>query len=827
MFHWNGQLLPPLVPFSLNPFMMKNIKMLLVMLAVMICSQAVYSQASLKRANKQYELSVFSEAVNSYKDVLRKNPDHREANVKIADCYRHLNQLEKAMPHYQSALANGGIESIYVFQYGLTLQGLGRYELAKKLFEKLAVNDPKFMIRGKHFAEACDFAMTPQGPARYKVTNEYLNKASADFGPAIFKGERVIYSSSRGDVSSRDSRNAPSGKTFGANRLLITQRDKNGYLEMPTALHAGFGTATNEGPVSYSNSGRMVAFTKNNYTEGVRQIPSSGLELTLYIAEVNSNGDWNNATPFPHNGTSYSTGYPSFSPDGKALFFSSDRPGGYGGFDIYVSYRVGNSWSAPENLGLTVNSLGNEISPFYDGQSLYLSSDFHKGFGGFDIFRAEESNGRWATLFHGGSGLNSSYDDYGFVFDGLQSIGYFVSNRAGGKGNEDIYKAEKETDNVVIKVSDASSGTPIAEASIDFADCEEEVYYTNDNGVFNFQMLEDLNCTVYIKKDGYMNTPLKLTSMGLKQSRTLEVQLTNLQNAYQGKTVNASNGRYLENVKIIANDQKTGNVTSVYSDSQGGYFISLKPNSAYLLRFSKPGFQDITLNVKTSLNDNRVLRNIDLLAVGATGKITTTSEPIMFSAPTPATAKNKTSSSKTIAPGYAIQVAALSNDMSGIGDYKDKLGDIGTVYSVNEGGKVKVRVGVFADRDDAVAIQKLVRAKGYNGAFIIIEKTREVTAVNKNTPAPKQYETPVAAVTDLKGYMIRLAAYSNLNFFDKGAVDDLGTPTYVPKGELTIVLLRGYSTPDDAYIALRKVKMRGYPEAYLVNYKNGEMKRVR
>ena len=277
------------------------------------------------------------------------------------------------------------------------------------------------------------------------------------------------------------------------------------------------------------------AFTKNNFKEGTRQIPSSGLELTLYIASVNENGDWTNATPFQHNGVDFSTGYPCFSPDGKALFFASDRSGGYGGFDLYVSYRVGNSWSAPENLGVTVNSLGNEITPFYDGLSLYFASDFHKGFGGFDIFRAEESNGRWATLYHGGQGLNSSYDDYGFIFDALHSVGYFVSNREGGKGNEDIYRAEKETDNVVIKVMDEATSAPIKDAVIDFVECEEGAYNTNSNGVFNFQMLEDLNCNVYIKKDGYLTETLKLTSMGLRQNRTLEVKLTNYANAYQGQ----------------------------------------------------------------------------------------------------------------------------------------------------------------------------------------------------------------------------------------------------------------------------------------------------
>lgn len=823
---------------------MKNIKVLLVLAAGILFSHAAFSQASLKRANKQYELSVFDQAVRSYQEVLQKNPDHREANVKIADCYRHLNELEKAVPHYQRALANGGIEAIYVFQYGLCLQGLGRYELAKNIFDKLAANNPKFATRGKQFSEACTFALSPQPPSRYEVANEYLNKASSDFGPALFGNGKVVYSSSRSDIKNRNSRNAPSGNTRGGNKLLVTQRDRNGYLESPIALHSGFSSSMNDGPVSYTNDGHWVAFTKNNFTEGVRQIPSSGLELSLYIAEADKNGDWNTATPFPHNGIDFSTGYPSFSPDGKALFFASDRPGGYGGFDLYVSYRIGNTWSAPENLGMTVNSLGNEITPFYDGTTLYFASDFHEGFGGFDIFRAEESNNRWATIFHGGTGLNSSYDDYGFVFDGLHSIGYFVSNRAGGKGNEDIYRVRKETDNVVIKVTDGSTGEPIDKATIDFSDCGEDSFSTNENGVFNFQLLDDLNCKVVVRKDGFLSEEMKITSVGLRQSRTLEVSLTNLKNAYQGKVVNADNGYYLEDVKIIATDQETGYQSSSYTDVQGSYFISLKPNASYLLRFSKPGYQDVTLNVKTTANDKRVLRNVNLLPVGASGSITTSSKPApanIETSPSPSPSSIRpapitpepaaTTTSKQLVSGYAIQVAAVKSDAD-ISNYLQKLGTIGTVYTVEEGGRKKVRVGIFQDKDDALALQKRVRAKGFDGAFLISEENREMPGSFKRYSSeiekrPAKNTSSASSPADLNGYMIRLAAYSNLDYFDKGTVDDLGTLTYVPKGKFTIVLLRGYDTIDDAFIALRKSKVRGYPEAYLVDYQNGEMTKVK
>ncbi|MEZ4960621.1 MAG: SPOR domain-containing protein [Saprospiraceae bacterium] len=804
---------------------MKIFKPLLSLLLLTLLANAMMAQAALKRANKQYELFAFAPAVESYKDVLSKNPNHLEANSKIADCYRMLNDLDKALPHYQAAVAQEGVEDIYRFQYGLTLQGLGRYDLAKSVFNDLANRSEAFRIRAKQFADACDFAKNNQDTPRFKITNEYANSPFTDFSPALFN-DRVVFASFRTDIRSRDSRSAPSTGDVSANRLFITQRDKNGFLETPVTLHSGFGIGTNEAPLSYSADGKWVAFTKNNFSDGVRQIPASGMELTLYLAQVNANGDWTTAAPFPHNGSGFSTGYPSFSPDGKALFFASDRAGGYGGFDLYVSYQVGNTWSAPENLGQAVNSLGNEISPFFDGASLYFSSDYHKGFGGFDIFRAEESAGRWSTIYHGGAGLNSSSDDYGFSFDAGRNVGYFVSNRPGGKGKEDLYKVEKETDNIVIKVTDAATGKPISDASVDFTTCGDKAYQTNLNGVFNFQLLDNLNCSISIGKDGYLPKQVAITSLGLRQNRTLEVALTNVGSAYQGKIFNGNNGYALDDVKIIATNTKSNEANATKSDMKGEYFIALMPNSSYLLRYSKAGFQDVSFTFKTGDNDTRMIQNIELLPVGfSAGGGKTDPVPTPAETPQEAVATNTTSSG-AITGGYAVQIASLTNDKTvTLSDYTAKAGAEGTVYMVEEGGRKKVRVGTFNTRDAAAAAQKNLRAKGFSGAFTVEESTRQ--AQTSEAPKQKPKEAPSQPAADeLKGYMVRLATVSNLNNFNRGTVDDVGEITLVPKGNLTIILLSGFDTRDAAETALRKARNRGFPEAYVVTSEKGELKKV-
>ncbi|MCU0345417.1 MAG: carboxypeptidase regulatory-like domain-containing protein [Saprospiraceae bacterium] len=834
---------------------MKIIRISTFLLLCFFLHSNLHGQAALKRANKQYELGTFNLAAQSYKDFLAKNPDNGEANGKLADCYRHLNQQEKAIPHYQTAISSGDSQDIYVFQYGLTLQELGRYELAKGVFTSLGEKSPAFKIRCKQFADACAFAMAAAGPAAYKVTNEFANSASFDFGPTFF-GEQVVYASGRTDIRGRDSRNAPSsGAGEGTNRLFITQRDKNGFLDVPTTLHAGFGVGMNEGPAAYSGDGQWVAFTRNNFIDGTRMMPSSGMELNLFIAQAKPDGDWDAPLAFPHNGVDFSTGYPCFSQDGKALYFSSDRPGGYGGFDIYVSYKVGSNWSTPENVGNAVNTIGNEITPFYDGNALFFASDYQKGLGGFDIFRAEDSNGRWATVYHGGPGLNSSNDDYGFVYNASRNIGYIVSNRPGGKGSEDLYRIIKETESVVIKVTDALTGAAVAGATIDFSDCGSPNQQTNVNGLFTFTLPENLDCSATVSKDGFSSKTLNITTLGLRQSRTLEVELNNNANAYTGKVVNGVNNKAVDGVRVIATNQANNEETAATTDASGSFGISLKPNVNYEIRYSKQGFKDFLTDFKPSASGQKNLDVAEIYPVGtgaSNAGSQTTKDTRPKDEPTPAsfeTADIPQGNTGKVVDGFAVQLAAGTTANPDLKPYQAKLGTLGTVYAVNEGGKIKIRLGVFESREAATAAQLKAKASGYTGAFIVADKGKVIAEGKKEAPKPTQQlknldakpNTSPAATPksvpatsnpakmtngDIEGYLVKLAAYRDLKNFDQNKVEDIGLVHFVKKGEFTIVALGGYDTKASALTGLEKARKQGFPGAILVTMDKGEMKKA-
>ncbi len=484
-----------------------------------------YSQSNLEetlaRANKQFDLNAFNLALRTYEQVLKEQPNNAQALARSGDCYFYLNRPQEALGWYERALQSNPAPSEVMFRYGRALMHTGDYVGAKKWFVAYtAVNS----TIGQHYAQMCDFALQmSRREGIYKVLNEPINTISSDFGPAFY-GDQLVYSSSRNDLKRRTSTKSSSDWTGSAyNQLFVTRRGPDGYLQNPTFLRDDLQNTFNDGPVSFSANKRRVAFCRNSFMDGTRQVSEKGMSLSLYIAEV-VEGKWINERAFPYNGSDYATGFPHLSADGNTLYFASDRPGGIGGWDLYVSTWNGSSWSTPKNLGAPINTPGNEITPFVDGDVLYFASDWHPGLGGFDIFRTELVEFGTPQVTHLGTGLNSSRDDYGFVFDAQSGIGYLTSNRPGGRGHEDIWQARKQVEEFVIEAVDEQR-RPVPFAEIDFSTCNATAgtRQTDATGRYTFQTpASRANCQVTVRKEGYRPASVPIRTGG---DRTLKVVL--------------------------------------------------------------------------------------------------------------------------------------------------------------------------------------------------------------------------------------------------------------------------------------------------------------
>ncbi len=485
-------------------------------------------QDELLRADKQFDLYAYNIARSSYEKVLQSDPNNARALARIADCYVQTNRPEEALPYYERATNAPGMDPEVMLRYGKALMMTGDYITAKTWFQFYAEGNPS---EGNHFANMCDYAIAASNKdALYIPKLEPLNTEAADYSPA-FLGDRVVYNSARTDIKRKTNAKSTTdwSGSSATNQPFVTQRNPaDGFLQKPEFLRSDLQNTYNEGPLSFSADGKKVVFCRNNYINGARQIAEKGLTMSLYTADVD-NGEWKNIRAFPYNGSDYATGFPNLSADGNTLWFASNRSDGMGGWDIYVSEWTGTTWSTPSNLGAPLNTPGNEITPFFDGENLFFSSDYHRGFGGLDVFRAELQAWQVSNIFHLGPGVNSSRDDYGFIFDAADNIGYLTSNRPDGRGNEDIWQVHKKLDEFVITVMDEYR-TPIADAEIDFSACGAGVMRTNASGQYSFAVTSgQADCNASVKKAGYQSSDVAIRSTGKKN---LTVTLNTAPEAY-------------------------------------------------------------------------------------------------------------------------------------------------------------------------------------------------------------------------------------------------------------------------------------------------------
>ena len=396
----------------------------------------VSAQSELRKAEKLLKLKAFDLAIKNYKSALAKHPDNASGHAQLGEAYLMTNQLLDALKSYEKAFSlEGNVESKYKLQYATALKKVGLYDLAESVFFEYASVDKDV---AHHMLASTEYAKSLlQQPDKYDIVSFGQNSKSADFGVTFYK-DQVVFCSFREDLKRENDKKNQSYIQKKGNQLFTVAQAGGGN---PDFLRPDYKEIYNIGPLSYSKDGGLVAFMRNTFTTGSNQIFSDESNMSIYVAFTTEDGDFTDEKPFPYNQIEYSYAFPNLGFDGSALYFASNRPGGLGGFDLYVSYFQEGKWSKPENLGPEVNTAGNEITPFFDGDQLYFASDFHFGLGGYDNFSATVNNGVWSQPQNLGKGINSPSDDYYLSPDLEGNTLYFSSNRLGGRGSDDIYIA--------------------------------------------------------------------------------------------------------------------------------------------------------------------------------------------------------------------------------------------------------------------------------------------------------------------------------------------------------------------------------------------------
>lgn len=262
----------------------------------------------------------------------------------------------------------------------------------------------------------------------WEVTPVVISPAGEDYAP-IFLDSGFVMSSVRETGGTITFTDAETNKPLSD---LFWVPYKNGVAGLPVIFSANLSTPVNEGPAAFTDGGNTICYTRNQVLpKKLANMRSANGEIGLFFA-TQKNGMWSMPEAFVHNNSKYSILHPTFSPDGRTLYFASDMPGGMGGMDLYRSQRTSPGWSAPVALGPEVNSASNEVYPrMHADGSLSFASDRSGGQGKLDIYTTTLEAGEWLSPIAMPAPVNGPGNDHGYTLLPGGRTALFCSDRNG------------------------------------------------------------------------------------------------------------------------------------------------------------------------------------------------------------------------------------------------------------------------------------------------------------------------------------------------------------------------------------------------------------
>ncbi|MBN8653788.1 MAG: PD40 domain-containing protein [Cytophagales bacterium] len=488
-----------------------------------------------KKARKAFTLGKYEKVINYYKDVVRKQPNNGVANYYVAEAYRQSNRIKEAESFYAKAGGKGVNPDSVKLYYAKSLQANSKYAEASEVLQTLAANtkDEKLKDRaGKELAGIDYLDKLNQKKSFYKVKNmEAINTPFTEYAP-VYSNSQLYFTSSRANAKIYEATGTPFtdlyvAATNGANV------DVNTIAPLPDFINA---PNINEGTITFTPDGKTMIFGKGN--SGKRK---GTPDVDLYLSRFR-NGSWEEPIPLNINQPDAWESTPALAPDGRTLYFSSNRKGGYGGLDLYSAQMDGRGrFSRVRNLGPEINTAGSELFPHVaDNGKLYFSSDGHPGYGMLDIFVVNRANGK-TVIENLGQPVNSPADDFGIHLFKADR-GFFTSNREEGKGDDDIYTFVNEDPNLKVvnyylagityMTRRDSTREILPNTKVTLLDQEGEgmqEFVTGNDGKFLFRVYENENYTLIGETDGFITKRQPYTTVGKSVPlETLKDLVTNI-----------------------------------------------------------------------------------------------------------------------------------------------------------------------------------------------------------------------------------------------------------------------------------------------------------
>ena len=389
-----------------------------------------------REMNEAFSNQGYMSSAKYYRSLSTSEKNNITNMVRMANAYRLNNKTIEAESLYARFINKVDDPEQYL-HYANVLQQNNKCEDAVRWFKRYAAAKEMSSDQKMNLLSSCDEIEKIKTHDNISINNmTQINTKDLDFSPIPY-GDGMVFTSTRENGGVWKSKDC---WTEGGFSNLYYAKGNQCNFNDAKPLKGKINNKFHDGTPSFTDGGYTMFFTRNNSNGADKE---GTIHLKIYKS-TNFENYWSDVEEWEHNSDNYSSCHPSLSSDGLKMYFSSNRPGGMGGMDIYVSEFVNGAWQAPQNLGPTVNSMGNEVFPYVDKEgSLYYSSNGFVGVGGLDLYVATKRDvtdeTSWSRRYNLGKPINSPKDDFGFYINEQGTSGFLTSDREGGLGGDDIY----------------------------------------------------------------------------------------------------------------------------------------------------------------------------------------------------------------------------------------------------------------------------------------------------------------------------------------------------------------------------------------------------
>lgn len=394
-----------------------------------------------KEADKHFAKGDYKIAFNKYEKIAVKYSSDPEFNFKYGICILNTNyNKEKAIPFFELAASKGNIEAFRML--GITYHEIYKFDEALAKFNKYIsssdTNSAKF--RNSNIRRLIEYSKVAkelvENPVDVKIENlgDKVNSTYADYAPIVTADDQEIVFTSRRPTST--------GGVLDHNDeffedIFYAQRDSTGVWQHSRHISGDLNSHAHDAVAGLSADGQTLLVYQND------PLGNGGDLYVSYLRDTN----WTSPIKLSNQISRNDSWEPSaaLTANEDAIYFSSNRPGGFGGLDLYMAKRQSSGeYGTPVNLGKEINSNDDEDAPFIsaDGFTLYFSSKGHKNMGGYDVFKSDKkADGLgWSKPQNMGYPINTPDDDVFFTINAEGTHGYYSSFGADSYGEKDIYQ---------------------------------------------------------------------------------------------------------------------------------------------------------------------------------------------------------------------------------------------------------------------------------------------------------------------------------------------------------------------------------------------------